>query len=139
MTFCLFFSMSVEFLTCRWDLCLESVESTKFKDHLSDHIGYVRKESFDGRCKWHHDKAICTYVGSSRHLLLSHLRRHYDTHVNICKYCHVKSYKWTHDLLKHERKCKSKVFEDIVDWLFDNKDTEHRKLPNIEDIDTYDS
>ena len=88
------------------------------KLHLSNHIGYARDNSFDGQCLWV-DKSPCSYIGNSRHLLMSHLKRHYESVSYTCKYCKLKKYKWNHDLLKHERKCKEKQFDDIVDLLFD--------------------
>ena len=106
------------FMQCLWEGCDEQVEIENCKTHLSCHIGYIRDGSFDGRCKWK-DKSACTYIGNSRHLLLSHLKRHYESPAYTCKHCKTKKYKWSHDVLKHERRCKRKTFEDIVELLFD--------------------
>eukprot|EP00835_Amoeboradix_gromovi_P001962 NODE_100_length_20777_cov_0.240884.p24 type:complete len:110 gc:universal NODE_100_length_20777_cov_0.240884:2975-3304(+) len=105
-------------MECMWNHCGKLIEQDDIKAHLNAHIGYKRDHNFQGNCRWM-DKSNCTYIGNSRHLLLSHLKRHYNGPIYTCKFCKIKKYKWSHDLLKHERKCKMQTFQEIVDLLFD--------------------
>ena len=116
---------------CQWNGCLKKIHGPLMLEHISNHVGYRRDGTFNGYCKWictNGPSAIpnlentpreCGYLGTSRHLLLSHVKRHLETSSYTCGVCKKSSYKWKHDKLKHERKCKRKMFENLVDLLFD--------------------
>ncbi len=118
-------------VTCQWNGCFKQLPPSDMQDHIGEHIGYRREGTFDGQCKWICSKNInvmpnephspreCNYTGTSRHLLLSHVQRHFETNSYTCDLCNKSSYKWKHDLLKHQRKCKKRIFENLVDLLFD--------------------
>eukprot|EP00834_Sanchytrium_tribonematis_P007561 NODE_703_length_4591_cov_0.807435.p4 type:complete len:130 gc:universal NODE_703_length_4591_cov_0.807435:1131-1520(+) len=90
-------------VTCQWNGCFVDLPIEEMVDHVSNtHIGYKRNDTFQGKCKWicvNRNNNIpncteCHYTGGSRHLLLSHIRRHFETNAYICEICKKASYKW---------------------------------------------
>ena len=115
-------------VTCQWNGCFQRMSVENIQDHISNHVGFRRNATFDGDCKWIHmgghsdipnSPKECAYKGSSRHLLLSHVRKHIETLPFTCDLCKKSSYKWSHDLLKHKRKCKQQIFDNLVNILFE--------------------
>ena len=96
-----FFKMVV----CQWKYCnKEEYDSKSLYEHIQKaHIGYKRQGTLTTLCLW----TDCTFTSERRDRMRSHVLCHIDSKLYQCDMC-IKSYKWKHDLLSHERKTHGK-------------------------------
>ena len=93
--------MTFKVIQCRWGECEEKVEDIYL--HLSRHVGFIKTNTFDGKCKWNG----CGSIKTSRGSLLSHILIHIDVKKFTCG-C-GKYFKRKHDYQVHQRTCKTPV------------------------------
>eukprot|EP00834_Sanchytrium_tribonematis_P003830 NODE_162_length_14959_cov_1.379610.p13 type:complete len:109 gc:universal NODE_162_length_14959_cov_1.379610:4530-4856(+) len=106
---------------CEWGGCHQILTKEETLNHLSDHVGFKRRNSFDGICRWKH----CNVRKSDRTKLISHVISHIKVVFYNCE-C-GKTFKRKSDHAAHRKKCNA-YFDSIVNILFEglpDKPTEH--------------